>query len=951
MLNCQSVCNKPTTVHGHTIEHNLDLVALTETWLDGSEKDQKVIGDFSPPGYQFVQAPRKTTGGGIGLLHRSNIKIGTKTLVKASSFEHMEIILKSWSPEVRIIILYRPPPSAKNGLKISTFWIEFSDLLERVALLPGKVVIVGDFNLPWNKDEPATNKLKRMLDSLGYVQHVTDATQKRGNTIDLIITRSEDIDFVDVHVSSLLTDHFAIHCSLNLSKLGYPKKNISYRKVANIDKEQFKEDLKLSQLLNFPKDDLDALVDQYNTTLRGLLDQHAPLKSREVTIRPLVPWYNDEIDQAKKLRRKYERQWRMSKLTIHRQLYLQQRDKVNTLIDKAKSNFFECKIAECPDQKTLFKVVDDMLHRKGKELLPNCDSTEELVEKFSNFFHNKIAALRAELDSNTECYSAENSTTTCEAMLSEFHPVTSDDIEKLITKMPKKSCPLDPIPTWLLAEFKDEIAPIIATIINKSLATGTVPAALKFALVIPLLKKLLLALDILKNYRPVSNLPYLSKVMEKVVSEQFNTHTCENGLEEIFQSAYKPLHSTETALIRVHNDIMCSMDKRKGVILVLLDLSAAFDTIDHQILLSRLEEKVGVCGSALSWFNSYLSGRSQSVYINGIKSAPKDLKFGVPQGSLLGPKKFTMYSGPIADIARRHGLRVHMYADDTQLYLSFDIDDPLSLDEAICKIEACVKEIKEWMEANKLKLNEDKTEYVVAVAPWLRNRITVPELVVGEEKVTATTHAKNLGVIFDQCMNMDKHINSVCRSARFHLRNIGSIRNCLTTESLLTLVHAFISSRLDNGNALLFGVDKKSVKKLQHIQNIAARLVTGTRKQEHITPVLKMLHWLPVEQRIQYKILLITYKCLNNLAPLYLSELIQKHIPTRQLRSKSKNLLVVPKYNLETYGKCSFSFAGPYLWNTLPDSLRVHMHDHKGSGKIDAFKKKLKTYLFDTAFN
>jgi len=824
---------------------------------------------------------------------------------------------------------------------------------ERVLslLLPGKLVIVGDFNLPWNKDEPTTKKLKELLHSLGYIQHVTGATQKKGNTIDFVITRSEDSPFVDVQVSSLLTDHYAIHCSLNLSKPGYPKKTISYRKFANIDKEQFKEDLKHSNLLSSLEKDLDALVDQYNTTLTEILDRHAPLKTREITIRPLVPWYNDEIDQAKKVRRKYEQQWRKSKLTVHREMYVEQRKKVNTLIDKAKANYFENKIAECPDQKTLFRIVDDMLHRKGKELLPNSENNEELVEKFSDFFHDKIAAIRAKLDSQTNTSNPETNSTPCDAEFSEFQTVTSEYIEKIIGKMSKKSCPLDPIPTWILAEFKEEIAPIIASIINKSLTSGVVPPALKFALVIPLLKKLLLALDILKNYRPVSNLPYLSKVLEKVVSEQFNNHTNENRLEEIYQSAYKPLHSTETALIRVHNDIMCSLDKRKGVILVLLDLSAAFDTIDHQILLSRLEKGAGVCGTALKWFSSYLSGRHQSVYINGVKSTPKGLDFGVPQGSLLGPNQFTMYSGPIADIARRHGLSVHMYADDTQLYFSFDLDESLSLDEAIFRVQACVKEIKEWMEVNKLKLNEDKTEYLIMVAPWLRDKIAVPKLLVGEEEIIANTHAKNLGVIFDQCMNMERHINNICRSARFHLRNIGSIRNVLSAESLVTLVHAFITSRLDNGNALLFGVNKKHIQKLQHIQNIAARLVTGTRKQEHITPVLRKLHWLPVEQRIQYKVLLITYKCLNDLAPVYLSELIFKHQPSRNLRSKNRNLLIVPRYNLETYGKSAFSYAGPHLWNSLPENLRNHMNDSANNVKIDGFKKNLKTYLFDLAFN
>ena len=219
----------------------------------------------------------------------------------------------------------------------------------------------------------------------------------------------------------------------------------------------------------------------------------------------------------------------------------------------------------------------------------------------------------------------------------------------------------------------------------------------------------------------MSNLCFISKIVEKVVAHRLADHLSTNNLYEQHQSAYRKYHGAETAL-KVQNDILRELDGKRGVFLILLDLSAAFDTIDHDILFKRLES-IDVKGSALKWFQSYLSCRSQAVNINGTVSSHVKLHYGVPQGSVLGPILFTIYSTPIANIARKYGLYVHAYADDTQLYVHFDLNDPNDEMSARQRAEACILEIKSWMTVNKLKLNDEKTEFLIMTSKFHQNKI------------------------------------------------------------------------------------------------------------------------------------------------------------------------------------------------------------------------------------
>ena len=469
-----------------------------------------------------------------------------------------------------------------------------------------------------------------------------------------------------------------------------------------------------------------------------------------------------------------------------------------------------------------------------------------------------------------------------------------------------------------------------------SLSSGTFPTDLKRALVKPLLKKPSLDPNVLKNYRPISNLAFLSKVIEKVVAQRLFAHMTENNLHEKFQSAYKPCHSTETALLRVQNDILRALDKRSGVFLVLLDLSAAFDTVDHEILLTFLETSLGIHDTALRWFKSYLLDRSQCISIDGVCSDLVKLLFGVPQGAVMGANKFCTYILPIGAIIRHYGINFHIYADDTQLYITFNFEN---LNPSLIKLQSCISDIRTWMITNKLKINDTKTEFLIIASPHLCKKLKYPDLLIGDCKIKPCESARNLGVMFDKHLTMDKQIQSICRSAHFHLRNISSIRNLLTDTAVSQLVHALVTSRLDYCNSLLTGITDSQLNRLQRFQNNAARVVCRIPKFDHITPTLKALHWLPVKSRIIFKILLLTYRILNGLAPDYLSELLTRYEPKRSLRSSGQGLLTVPTANLKSYGDRAFSIRAPKEWNHLPVDIR-------NATSLDIFKKQLKTYLF-----
>ena len=304
-----------------------------------------------------------------------------------------------------------------------------------------------------------------------------------------------------------------------------------------------------------------------------------------------------------------------------------------------------------------------------------------------------------------------------------------------------------------------------------------------------------------------------------------------------------------------------------------------------------------------------------------------------------------MCNHQLYDIISYYLPNVGGFADDTQIYYSFQADSDTSREEAICELECCIAAVRESMLSLNLKLNDSKTELLVIGSRQQLTKIDLGNFrfKIGSTYISSVPSARNLGVIFDSNMTFARHINDLSRKSFLHITRIKQIKNYLNPKIVESLIHALIFSKIDYCNSLLYGLPNIQLSKLQRIQNASARLLTNTPKYAHITPVLKELHWLPVKSRIIFKIALLTFKSLHDLGPTSLKDMLEIYDPPRALRSCSKNLLAIPRF-CNTFGKRSFAHCAPTIWKTLPEYVKNH-------DSVNSFKKALKTYLFNKHFN
>ena len=424
-----------------------------------------------------------------------------------------------------------------------------------------------------------------------------------------------------------------------------------------------------------------------------------------------------------------------------------------------------------------------------------------------------------------------------------------------------------------------------------------------------------------------------------IVAKRLNAHVEEHLLSNHVQSAYKRFHLTETALLKIHNDIICNMDNGKVTTLTLLDLSN--DTIDHATLLERPHGYFGISGTVLLWFKSYISNRQQRVHItvDGSLSCPQDLHFGVPQGSVLGPFLFCLYTTSISQIITAHDVSHHIYADDTQVYIELSQSDT---HKSISSLSDSFTDISLWMKSSKHKLNSDKTEFIIIGTKQQRHKLSnhFPVKLLDND-ISPSDSVRNLGVVFDSDFSFHKHVSNICKSCFYHIRDLRRIRRHIPLSTAKTISNALISSRLDYWNSLQNNIAKQDLSKLQRMQNCLVRVVLRAPRFSPSLPLLKQLQWLPVNYRIKFKLSTLTYRALAIHQPPYLTSLLHFSNVPRQLRSSTSQQLSIPRTKLNL-GKRAFSVAAPIIWNELPTTL-------KSCEILASFRKNLKTYLFKIA--
>ena len=528
--------------------------------------------------------------------------------------------------------------------------------------------------------------------------------------------------------------------------------------------------------------------------------------------------------------------------------------------------------------KAVFTIANKLLFRNEPLPLPPTNNKQKLANEFNEYFRTKIQKIMdylqpiEEHDTNPHYIETDYITN---HRFNEFKTIDEDTILKLIKESKSKSCKLDPIPTALLKQYAEILVPSIQRIVNTSLSQGSFTHSLKTAVVRPLLKKPNLDL-VFKNYHPVSNLSYLSKIVEKVVCTQITSFAAQTNNIEDLQSAYRENHSTETALLKVKTDLLTALDNQEISCLILLEFSAAFDTVSHKFLLNRLKYHFGFGSKVLNWIEDYLHDHVQHVKIDDKESDSVKLEHGVPQGSVLGPVLFTLYTSPLGDICKKHGVDYHCYADDMQNYLSFKPNVKGNQEECIKTLELCIAEIRQWMQTNLLKLNDEKTEFMLVGTKQQLNKITDINIKIGHDEIMPVSSFRNLGYHQDTELKNAEHVNKLCKQLYPILKRIAKVRHSLTKEATKILIQSLVLGRIDYCNSLLLGTSKHQISKLQRLQNMSCRIICNLRKFDHISTYMAELHWLRINECIIFKVAVFMYKCATSTAPQYLSDLVMK---------------------------------------------------------------------------
>ena len=931
VLNTQSICNKCDQVMEHVIDNDTEVMFLSETWL--KSKKNEITAEVKTYGYELHHNPRKNrkkeTGGGVGILVKNTMDVKPVKVNQFQSFEHciLKVCLSDKSM-VSMVSIYR-----LDYEPIDLFFEEFAELLETLVASKDKFLIAGDINIHCdNKTDGPTLQLMELLEMFNLTQVISESTHRKGHTIDVVITQMEEIEVSGVEVCDVsLSDHYLISFDANCKTVKSYYRSITYRNIKQVNKEAFKSEL-MDALGTIPLDnDVGTVVADYNNKLSKLMDEHAPQITRKVKIVPTAPWFDAEYKEVRKQRRKAEKRYKITKNPTEYEEFITLRKQTTLMAKSKKQQYFIDKIESAKDsQKSLHKVVKNLLDVKQESSLPSAKTDDELADNFQTYFKDKIMKIRESFTiTNIDLTPRERDPNLI--LMDKFDPVTQDELLAIISSYGISCSPEDPVHVALLSSNIEVMVPFWLELVNLSLSTGSMEC-LKSAVVTPLLKELddFVDKEVYKNYRPVSNLVFVSKLTERCVAPRLGKHMEDNDLETPEHHGYKAGHSSETLLVELVDKLLTAFDGKYAVVLLLLDLSAAFDTVDQDKLLQILQDEIGVTGIALKWFESFLKGRTQKVKINNSYSRDEPLEYGVAQGSVLGPKLFNIYVRSFIKCVNAVMFDVLGFADDHQLFKQFV---PICQTQVLgTAVKECLRRISKWMNKFFLRLNQGKTKILVLAPPSVMSCIDIHGSHTDSGCIRFVTSAKNLGVWLDQLLTFKTQVSKVASSCFLSIRDIAKIKSFLPREILCTLVSARVLSILDYCNSLYYKIGGKEIKKLQSVQNAAVRLVFGKQKFDRtsLTPLFRQVHWLPVKERIVFKVLLIVHKCVWGVAPDSLKRLI--------VTSNSRTLHLVEKRSVTAYGDRAFSCAGPKLWNCLPLNIREEKN-------VDNFKKLLKSYL------
>lgn len=919
-LNTRSVRYKMDEIKLIAENEDIDIFTISESWLDENISDSEV----NIPGFTMFRRDRKqhivsdVGHGGTLCYVKDHINATYRNdLNNNSDIEALWVELKPRNVKpILVCTFYRPP-----GVDVSYFK-RFDEIVQSIN--SDDTVILGDFNLDCLTDS-TSKKVSEFCVNNQLTQLVDEPTRVTENTstlIDLIcVSKPEDVSYTNV-VYSNVSDHYLVKfCKKHKKGHTNPRTTTGrcYKKFSNFD---FVKDIASINWNDIVACDIcnDPSVawDTWKNMFLKVCNKHAPFRSRQVKGH-LPPWITPEYKQLAHERDYMKRKAQLSNNPLDWASARAIRNKVNMLNRSLKRNYFHDVIkTNVNNSIKLWKTLREYGGLGSKSSAPtrsgDCKDNVTFVNEINDHFCTVGHNVCQSSDVN-DMHSSENSVSDINDVCGTFklQSISNEYVLKQLRSVSlKKATGVDNIPAKLLKLAAPYVSNVLAHICNLSLQKGIVPDEWKEARVTPIHKGG--DQDDLNNFRPISVLPIISKVIERFVHDELYSYLQCNNILCIEQSGFRPYHSTETALLDVTDSILKAMDRKKATAIVFLDLRKAFDCVNHDLLLQKLHN-IGVNDIELKWFTSYLSGRTQATVLNGVTSDKKCINIGVPQGSILGPLLFSIF---VNDLPKILSCKTTLYADDTALTYSCD-----NVDEMCNILNENLSQVDLWLRKNQLSLNVSKSKYMICGTKHCVEKFNTMNLMIRNVPIERVDSYKYLGVWFDSQLKWDINITNICKKVSQRIGLIRRLRHFVPTNVTKLLASSLAIPYFEYCNLVWYNSSQCFKNNLQILFNKLARVVLNEGPRAHIDEMFHTLGWQTLDVRSNINVACMVFKCMKGEAPCYLNRIFTRVSDHHSYNTKSNVNGCLKQYSAKTQsGQRTFHYRGAAEWNELPSHIR-----------------------------